>query len=149
MNGPLLLSVESSCDETGISLVAGGRRIITNVVASQVALHAPAGGIVPELAARAHLYDDGRSDAKGVEIEGVEIGNYGGQTFVFVGAERGNFVAVYLLGANEADPRFMQILATGDRPEGLLAIPQRNLFVTANEGDGTISIFARQPGFPR
>ena len=55
MSGPLLLSVESSCDETGISLVSGGRRIITNVVASLVALHAPTGGSVPELAARAHL----------------------------------------------------------------------------------------------
>ena len=55
MSGPLLLSVESSCDETGIAVVDGGRRILSNVVASQVALHAPAGGIVPELAARAHL----------------------------------------------------------------------------------------------
>ena len=54
-NGPLLLSIESSCDETGIALVEGGRRILSNVVASQVALHAPSGGIVPELAARAHL----------------------------------------------------------------------------------------------
>ena len=55
MSGPLLLSIESSCDETGIALVDGGRRILSNVVASQVALHAPSGGIVPELAARAHL----------------------------------------------------------------------------------------------
>ncbi len=55
MSGPLLLSVESSCDETGIALSEGGRRIVSNVVASQVALHAPTGGIVPELAARAHL----------------------------------------------------------------------------------------------
>ncbi len=55
MSGPLLLSIESSCDETGIALVEGGRRIISNVVASQVALHAPSGGIVPEVAARAHL----------------------------------------------------------------------------------------------
>ena len=55
MTGPLLLSVESSCDETGIALVEGGRRIHANVVASQVALHAPTGGIVPEVAARAHL----------------------------------------------------------------------------------------------
>jgi N6-L-threonylcarbamoyladenine synthase len=53
--GPLLLSIESSCDETGIALIQGGRRIVSNVVASQVALHAPTGGIVPELAARAHL----------------------------------------------------------------------------------------------
>ncbi|HET7726827.1 MAG TPA: tRNA (adenosine(37)-N6)-threonylcarbamoyltransferase complex transferase subunit TsaD [Candidatus Limnocylindrales bacterium] len=55
MTGPLLLAVESSCDETGIALVEGGRRIHANVVASQVALHAPTGGIVPEVAARAHL----------------------------------------------------------------------------------------------
>ena len=55
MTGPLLLSVESSCDETGIALVEDGRRIHANVVASQVALHAPTGGIVPEVAARAHL----------------------------------------------------------------------------------------------
>ena len=55
MSGPLLLSIESSCDETGIAVVDGGRRILSNVVASQVALHAPTGGIVPELAARAHL----------------------------------------------------------------------------------------------
>ena len=55
MSGPLLLAVESSCDETGIALVEDGRRIHANVVASQVALHAPTGGIVPEVAAWAHL----------------------------------------------------------------------------------------------
>ncbi|MGP1674100.1 MAG: tRNA (adenosine(37)-N6)-threonylcarbamoyltransferase complex transferase subunit TsaD [Candidatus Limnocylindrales bacterium] len=55
MSGPLLLAIESSCDETGVALVEDGRRIISNVVASQVALHAPSGGIVPEVAARAHL----------------------------------------------------------------------------------------------
>src|SRR5882672_1887020 len=52
---PLVLAVESSCDETGIALVGGGSRILSNVVASQVALHAPTGGIIPEVAARAHL----------------------------------------------------------------------------------------------
>ncbi len=55
MSGPLLLAIESSCDETGVALVEGGRRIHRNVVASQVAMHAAAGGIVPEVAARAHL----------------------------------------------------------------------------------------------
>jgi N6-L-threonylcarbamoyladenine synthase len=55
VSGPLVLSIESSCDETGIALVEGGRRIHSNVVASQVALHAATGGIVPEVAARAHL----------------------------------------------------------------------------------------------
>lgn len=55
MSGPLILAIESSCDETGIAIVEGGRRIVADVVASQVALHAPSGGIVPEVAARAHL----------------------------------------------------------------------------------------------
>jgi N6-L-threonylcarbamoyladenine synthase len=55
MSGPLILSIESSCDETGIALVEDGRRIHANVVASQTALHAATGGIVPEVAARAHL----------------------------------------------------------------------------------------------
>ncbi len=55
MSGPLLLAIESSCDETGIAVVEGGRRIHSDVVATQVALHAATGGIVPEVAARAHL----------------------------------------------------------------------------------------------
>ncbi len=53
--GDLILAVESSCDETGIAVVEDGRRILSNVVASQVSMHAAAGGIVPEVAARAHL----------------------------------------------------------------------------------------------
>jgi N6-L-threonylcarbamoyladenine synthase len=51
----LILAVESSCDETSVAVVRDGRRILTNVVASQVALHSATGGIVPEVAARAHL----------------------------------------------------------------------------------------------
>jgi N6-L-threonylcarbamoyladenine synthase len=50
-----LLAVETSCDETAVAIVERGRRIIANVVASQVALHSATGGIVPEVAARAHL----------------------------------------------------------------------------------------------
>lgn len=55
MTESLVLAIESSCDETGIAVIEDGRRILSNVVASQVALHAPSGGIVPEVAARAHL----------------------------------------------------------------------------------------------
>jgi tRNA N6-adenosine threonylcarbamoyltransferase len=51
----LVLALESSCDETGIALIEDGRVIRSNIVASQVALHAATGGIVPEVAARAHL----------------------------------------------------------------------------------------------
>ena len=50
-----LLAIESSCDETSVAVVEDGRRIHANVVASQTALHAQTGGIVPAVAARAHL----------------------------------------------------------------------------------------------
>ena len=55
MSGPRILAIETSCDETGIAVISGGRRIESNVVASQVALHAATGGIVPEVAARQQL----------------------------------------------------------------------------------------------
>ena len=91
-------------------------------------------------AADAGFYDDGRSDNAGCEFEGVTIGDYGRRPYLFVGSERCAFVGVYNL-ADEANPVLLQLLPTGDRPEGLLAIPGRDLFVTANEGDGTLSIF--------
>jgi len=51
----LILGIESSCDETSAALVEDGARILSNVVASQVATHAEYGGVVPELASREHL----------------------------------------------------------------------------------------------
>jgi N6-L-threonylcarbamoyladenine synthase len=81
VNGPLLLAIESSCDETGIALVEDGRSIRADVVASQVALHAATGGIVPEVAARAHLrwvvpvLDAAIADAGAAwsEIDGIAV----------------------------------------------------------------------------
>ena len=50
----LILGIESSCDETAVALVTTDRRIIAQRVASQDEAHRPFGGVVPELAARAH-----------------------------------------------------------------------------------------------
>src|SRR5271154_1073349 len=51
----LILGIESSCDETAAAVVRRGREALSNVVASQMALHANYGGVVPELASREHL----------------------------------------------------------------------------------------------
>lgn len=51
---PLILGIESSCDETAVALVRGDRVILAERIASQEAEHAPYGGVVPEIAARAH-----------------------------------------------------------------------------------------------
>lgn len=50
----LALGIESSCDETAVALVTGDRRIVAQRIASQDDAHAPYGGVVPEIAARAH-----------------------------------------------------------------------------------------------
>jgi N6-L-threonylcarbamoyladenine synthase len=51
----LILGIESSCDETAAAVVERGTRQLSNVVASQIAIHSPYGGVVPELASREHL----------------------------------------------------------------------------------------------
>ena len=50
-----ILALETSCDETAAAVVEGGRTILSSVVATQTVLHAPYGGVVPEIASRAHL----------------------------------------------------------------------------------------------
>ena len=54
MSGPLVLGIESSCDETGVGIVRG-HELLANEVASSVEEHARFGGVVPEIASRAHL----------------------------------------------------------------------------------------------
>lgn len=51
----LILGIESSCDETAAAVVRDGREILSSVISSQIELHRPFGGVVPELSAREHL----------------------------------------------------------------------------------------------
>ncbi len=55
MDSAYILGIESSCDETAAAVVRSGEKLISNVVASQIATHRPYGGVVPELASREHL----------------------------------------------------------------------------------------------
>ena len=84
------------------------------------------------LAAAGH-YPEGRSDAKGVEPEGIEVGTIGDTTYVFVASERGNAVGVYDVSA--ATPELVGALPTGIGPEGLKLTSDGVLVVTA-EVDG-------------
>jgi N6-L-threonylcarbamoyladenine synthase len=51
----IILGIETSCDETAVGIVTSERHILANRIASQLPLHEPYGGVVPEIAARAHL----------------------------------------------------------------------------------------------
>lgn len=89
--------------------------------------------------ARLGHYPEGRSENKGCEPESVEFAQYGRERFLFVGSERANVAFVYELAPNpllgNSNPVLRQVLPTGVAPEGLLAIPERNLFVVACEAD--------------
>lgn len=55
MKDELILAIESSCDETAAAVVKGGTIILSNIINSQVDIHAKFGGVVPEIAARSHI----------------------------------------------------------------------------------------------
>ena len=55
MDEQLILAIESSCDETAAAVVENGRKILSNVISSQIALHTIYGGVVPEIASRKHI----------------------------------------------------------------------------------------------
>lgn len=110
--------------------------------------------MVDHIAMRHGHYPEKRSAAKGSEPEGIEVGTYGNDKLIFVGLERASLVLVFKdEGAGKA-PRYLQALPGGIGPEGLLAIPQRNLLVSASETDvgekggarSAVTIYERNEG---
>jgi hypothetical protein len=93
-----------------------------------------AGTSFEALAVRHGHYPEDRSENKGSEPESIEYARYGSQDFLFVGSERGSFVAVYELD-QRGRPQFSQFLPAPFGPEGLLAIPERNLLIASGEED--------------
>jgi hypothetical protein len=97
------------------------------------------GGEIERRANEMGLYDDERSDVRGIEVEGVTAARFGSQDFAFAVSERGSFVVIYDI-TNPRAPIFEQILPTGKGPESVVAIPKRNLLAVAAEKSGTITI---------
>ncbi len=67
-----ILGIETSCDETAVAVVEDGRRLLSNVISSQVAIHRPYGGVVPELASRQHVLTIGAIVDQALEDAGVD-----------------------------------------------------------------------------
>lgn len=68
-----ILALESSCDETAAAVIENGRRILSNVVFSQIDLHALYGGVVPEIASRAHVEACDRVVDQALEQAGMTL----------------------------------------------------------------------------
>ena len=72
MSEPLVLGIETSCDETAVGIVKG-RKLLANVIASSVEEHARFGGVVPEVASRAHLEAMPATIQQALDISGVKL----------------------------------------------------------------------------
>jgi hypothetical protein len=77
-------------------------------------------------------YPDARNK-KGVEPEGLEVATFGDSQYIFIAEERSSLIAIYK--DTGAEPEYLQSVPSGISPEGLVAIPERNLLATANEVD--------------
>ncbi len=149
-----VLGIETSCDETAASVVDGGSRIVSSVVSSQVDLHAKYGGVVPELAGRAHVelltpvlaeaLADAGSDAAGTGIDAVAV-TYGpgliGSLLVGVAEAKALSLAwgVPLIGVNHLEAHLFASLL--EQPD--LGWP---LVVLLVSGGHTLLVEVTEPG---
>ena len=137
--------------------LAGGSRGWSIFDATTGAVIWDAGNTLERIAISVGLYPESRSENKGTEPENITVDTIDGRRYAFVGAERGNFVAVYDL-SNPRSPKFGQVLPVTNGPEGLLVIPTRGLFIASSEVDepednirSTIAVFRlghETPEFP-
>lgn len=123
----------------------GGTRGFT-IFSRNGAVKFTSGEDVDYTAVRLGHYPEGRSDNKGTEPEGLEYGKFGSDKLLFVGTERAGLVLVYDV-KNIKHPKLVQALPTEIGPEGLLAIPQRGLFVAACEVDIPADDPGKKAGF--
>ena len=71
----LMLAIETSCDETAASVVKNGRKVLSNVIYTQIALHTQYGGVVPEIASRKHIEKINQVKEEALKQAGVTLGD--------------------------------------------------------------------------
>ncbi len=126
----LVLGIESSCDETAAAVLADGRRVLSSVVASQDDVHAPYGGVVPELASRRHLEVIvpvveralGEARARVPDLDGIAVTQGPGLVgSLLVGTSLAKALAwahgVPLVGVNHLEGHIYAAFLTDDAPE--------------------------------
>lgn len=131
--------------------VAGGT--VADNGSRDIAIWTPAGELLSDLDVRFDralgdrgLFPDDRADNRGAEPEGLDVETVDGRDLAFVGAERGGALAVYDI-TDRSEPALVTVVPTGNRPEGILALPARRVVLTANEEDdvASLSVFGIVP----
>ena len=135
----IILGIETSCDETAASIVADGKEVLSSVVASQIEIHDKFGGVVPELASRAHMekiyqvIDKAIADAgvSGEDIDAIAVANRPGLVVsLIVGVTAAKSLAFMwgkpLIAVNHVHAHLQSAMLTEDE----LALPAVALVVS-------------------
>ena len=77
----ITLGIESSCDETSVSVVKNGREVLSNIIDTQIPIHEKYGGVVPEIASRNHIEAISRVTKKALEEANIEFKDIDAITF--------------------------------------------------------------------
>ncbi|MCD6219426.1 tRNA (adenosine(37)-N6)-threonylcarbamoyltransferase complex transferase subunit TsaD, partial [Candidatus Calescamantes bacterium] len=78
LNKDIILGIDTSCDDTSCGIVKKGKMVLSSVVSSQDSIHAPFGGIVPEIASRAHVEKIAWVVKEAMERANITFENIGG-----------------------------------------------------------------------
>ena len=78
MKDVIIMGIESSCDETSVSIVKNGREVLSNVINSQIDIHTEFGGVVPEIASRCHVEVINQVMKKSLIDAGLTLNNVDG-----------------------------------------------------------------------
>jgi tRNA N6-adenosine threonylcarbamoyltransferase len=147
---PVVMAIETSCDETAVAVLAGGRDLLASEIASQVALHQPHGGVVPEVASRSHLTQlkpmiEQALSAAGFSIEQIDAfaatSGPGLATSLMVGASAAKALAISLrkpyLAVNHLEGHLLSpFFGSEIRPSiGLIVSGGHTLLVALEEFD--------------
>jgi hypothetical protein len=111
----------------------GGSRTFTVFDTQGNVVFSPTNALEHQVVRMGH-YPDKRSENKGNEPENAEYGQFGDHNYLFVASERSSVIFVYDVN-DPANPVLKQTLPAGVGPEGVLAIPSRNLMIAASEKD--------------
>ncbi|MBI2856412.1 MAG: tRNA (adenosine(37)-N6)-threonylcarbamoyltransferase complex transferase subunit TsaD [Chloroflexi bacterium] len=143
-----VLGIETSCDETAVAVVENGRSILSNVIASQVELHARYGGVVPEVASRQHILEmvpaielamtQGGLDWEGIDVIAVTKGpGLAGSLLVGVNASKALAFArgLPLVGVNHLEGHIYANWLEGRDPEEEIGFPLLCLITSGGHTD--------------
>ncbi|MCG8418928.1 MAG: endonuclease/exonuclease/phosphatase family protein [Proteobacteria bacterium] len=124
---------DTSFDDYGLGQYSGGRGFTIFNVDGEVVYET--GDELERIAVQYGMYPDGRSDNRGIEVEGCAVARFGNRELAFLLGERNSAVAVYDVTQPER-AQFIQFLPAPLRPESAVAVPDRGLLIVAGEGSG-------------